>query len=67
MFIDIIALAQHSKYLDTIAECTHCGSLWGMTEDEIQTFTNDKNDNIINGFVCPRCGQQLILPPFEEN
>lgn len=62
MFINLIALAKSFKYIDTIATCNNCGTLWAITEDEIQVFTNQKNENTITGFTCPNCEEQLILP-----
>lgn len=67
MFINLLALAHSCKSIDTVASCQYCGIIWAMTEDEIQYFENQKSDYTIRGFICPECGQQLILPPIEKN
>ena len=62
MFINLITFVKSFYDIDTIASCDYCGALWAITEDEIQIFKNQKNDNEIKGFTCPNCEKQLILP-----
>ena len=63
MFIDLVSFAKSFESIHTVASCQFCGSIWALTEDEVQVFTNQKNDYVIKGFTCPNCESQLILPP----
>lgn len=62
MFINLVTFAKSFENIHTVASCDYCGGVWAMTEDEIQIFKNQKNDNEIRGFTCPNCNNQLILP-----
>lgn len=67
MFLDIV------EYFNTkgncfISSCDSCGKLWAVTYDEVQVYENEKDNHTISGYVCPNCGEHLILPKeFDEN